>query len=435
MAIRLAFGGGCRHGVDAYFVDVEDGIALHCCAVALNSPRRFGWIDIAVLVKGLQRKFHCLSCHGVGGSRDDSSRRENRHFVYPNLCGGSKRAIGSSQRCRAFLCRSRHIAVGIDSAAAGCGPCHCAVVGSAILVKHRCHGFCSRGGSNGCRAVDCHTCCHRGIAVDGHLPRRSLKLRHCRAVAVESHGALRLVGVVSHIGIYPVGVAESRCRRDVGGAGEIAVAITAVAMDDEVGNAVGVGFARHSHISIPHLIHYLCRLVGIVALQVRQDYVAEPLLLTECRLGGSRGCPATDFLRRPHLFVVPLGKVEVLTQIVETRRDGHPLDGVHPHGVAREPCPPAYASGGEVTAIGMLIERAVDVFLVAVKPVFRHAFRLRYPAEDASIAHLLVAESHAEQIHSAPALHGFRGRLLTVAVARVAEAACIGMSRPRAEGA
>ena len=83
----------------------------------------------------------------------------------------------------------------------------------------------------------------------------------------------------------------------------------------------------------------------------------------------------------------------------------------------------------------MSVERAVDILLVAVKPVFRHAFRLRDPTEDASVAHLLVAEGNTEQIDAAPALHSLRCRLLAVAVARVAEAAGIGVARPGAEGA
>ena len=133
------------------------------------------------------------------------------------------------------------------------------------------------------------------------------------------------------------------------------------------------------------------------------------------------------------MLIVPLGELQILAQIVKTWRHGHPLDGMHPDRITGKPCPPTYAGGGKIGAVRLGIQCTVNVFLVAVKPIFSHTFRLRDPSENSCVAHCLVAKRHTEQIHSAPALHRLRRRLLTIAIARVAESSGIGMSRPRRE--
>ena len=137
---------------------------------------------------------------------------------------------------------------------------------------------------------------------------------------------------------------------------EVSVTIGAVGMGHEISDAVGICRPGYIGARLPHFVEHLGRLVGIKPLQIGQHDIAKTRLLAKRRSGevGIR-LPSGNFLACPHLLIVPFCKRQILAQIVETWRNGHPLDRVHPHGVTGKPCPPADSGGCQIAVVWLLV--------------------------------------------------------------------------------
>ena len=268
MAVGLCSGNGFD-SVYASLLEIEYGITLHHLAVALNRPCVSHWKCVAILVYRRQRELNRLSGNGIIHFWEQSYALKRRNGIDTHINRCRQCAADGGYCSRAFCRRRMQRAVGINCAVC-CAPSDFRSVDSrSILVANRCREL--RVAACTHRLYRCRNLyrrCLRCFAIDRQPMCRSLELRHFHPVLEKRHDALCRIGIVDHIGVTSVGIAIRRRRRNVGIDREITVAISAVAVGNEIRDAVGVGLTRHKSIRIPHLVHHTRRLIRIEALQI-----------------------------------------------------------------------------------------------------------------------------------------------------------------------
>ena len=136
---------------------------------------------------------------------------------------------------------------------------------------------------------------------------------------------------------------------------------------------IGIFSQRFAHYI--HPVPHTRRRIRIEERKVRQTHIAQPRLVTQTVL---IRLIVADLFRGIHLRIVPPGEIKVLTQVVgQKRRNGKPLNRVHPHRIAGEPGPPPHSLHREIAAIRVLVFGIIYIPPLAVKPILRRSLRLK----------------------------------------------------------
>ena len=271
------------------------------------------------------------------------------------------------------------------------GPGKVGVHGRTVLVVSHClHLRLRSAGHRSGRRLDFDAGQYRGIRIYRQLVGRSLELHLLRTVFKELDGLFRRRRVVHHIVIFAgSGMIISGAQRMVGINIPLNFAVGTVHVRNIIGDTARIGILGQREIAIPHLVENGSSTVRIKDLHIAQADIADAGLTTETALLR----PIAHLLAGHHGVEVPAGEIQILIEILQNRRNGQPLDGVHPDRIAGEPGPPTHALCGQVGTPRRLILGIVNVLTVTVEPIFGRSARLHDITEDTGIAHGVIAQS------------------------------------------